>query len=1094
MAGTQTATVLVTDLVGSTELRTRLGEERADQFRRRHDGLLSGAIADHGGTVIKGLGDGLLAIFPSAADGIAAAVAVQQAVDAEWGRVAELTAAIRIGLSVGDVTLEDGDSFGSPVVEASRLCAAAEGGQILVAELVRLLARGRGDHTFAEVGALELKGLPEPVLTFAVEWASIADTDAIPVPGALRTNGIALVGRDVELDQIMRAWKSASEGERRVTLLAGEPGIGKTRLSAEVARRAAADGGVVLYGRCDEGMGVAYQPFVEALAEVVAAGDADAMRQRLGEHPGELVRLVPDLASRLPDLEPALQSDAETERYRLFDAVASWLTATAQTSGVVLVLDDVHWAEKPTLLLLRHLIKSTDPMRLLVVATYRDTELDRTHPLASLLADFRREPGTERIALSGLDVDGVEAMILATAQNNIDDRVGQVARVVWQETEGNPFFVAEVLRSLVESGAVFQRDGQWTTDLAVEDLPIPEGVREVIGRRLGRVSQDANLVLSVASVAGAEFDLDVLVAVSGLDEDAVLDALDTAVDAHLVDEAGVGHWRFAHALVRSTLYEELSVTRRARRHRQVADYLEGHRLDDAATLAFHYAHAGGGGAHATEKAILYAAAAGRAALERLAPDQAAEFFVQALDLLDDAGDPGGAQRAELLIGLGMAQRDAADPAFRDTLLDAAHLAQQLGDPSALARAAVENTRGFVSFIGMADEDRIAVLESAYAALPVEDSPLRARVCATLASELIFSPAREAQRFDIADEAVAIARRLGDARTFAEVVLQALLPGFVPDRFAATCVLAEELREAADVVGDPRLQLAEALWSYGSALSAADPVLDDHIDRALKVAEENHVPAMRFLAVTFDVGRSALHGNLQGNEELGAAAYELGLASGQPDAVVFGSAQIALLRLEQDRVGEIVDAVLGFADVYPHMPGWRAAGAMSLALSGRVEEATTIIDELARDDFAAIPNDYLWLLAMRNLVEACVLCGDAKNVETLHRLVAPFEDQLCHGWCWAASSVARVLGQAETLLGRYSDAERHFAKALEVHERIGQDHYVAYTRLDWAQLLLTRGGDGDRERALSLIEEARAVADRRGYPVAQRRAAELLANA
>src|SRR5205807_8221253 len=246
--------------------------------------------------------------------------------------------------------------------------------------------------------------------TFTVGWARLPSAGPVPMPAALNTHESSLVGRDVELDTALRSWKSALEGERRVVLLAGEPGIGKTRLAAEVAGLASLAGAVALFGRCDEGMGVAFQPFVEALAHLVDTAEPDTLLDLLGRHPGDLVRLVPELADRVPGLEPPLQSDPETERYRLFEAVTSWLTATAAPSGLVLVLDDLHWAEKPTLLLLRHLIRSSEPMRLLIVGTYRDTDLDRAHPLASPLADFRRHPGLERTAVEGLDPHGVAAM------------------------------------------------------------------------------------------------------------------------------------------------------------------------------------------------------------------------------------------------------------------------------------------------------------------------------------------------------------------------------------------------------------------------------------------------------------------------------------------------------------------------------------------------------------------------------------------------------------------------------------------------------------------------------------------------------------
>jgi DNA-binding SARP family transcriptional activator len=410
-------------------------------------------------------------------------------------------------------------------------------------------------------------------------------------------------GRAAQFESLLQAWKDVATGGRRVVLVSGEAGIGKTRLAAEVARHAHDTGAAVLFGRCDEDMGVPFQPFVDALQHVVQSRPS---AESLGRHAGELVRLAPDLSRIVPGLEPPLQADPDTERYRLFDAVAAWLGAMSSQAAVLLVLDDMHWAEKPTLLLLRHLVRSAEPMRLLVVGTYRDTELDRTHPLAEVLADLRREPCVERLALPGLDVGGVREMLASAGGEGTDAQGAELGQLLWSETDGNPFFVQEILRSLVESGRLAQRDGTWSTDTEISQLAIPEGVREVVGRRLSRLSETANSVLALASVIGPVIDFDVLVVVSELGEDAVLDALDEASAASLLRETSSGAYEFTHALVRSTLYDELSAARRARRHGQVAEALEASGTKDAGALAFHFRRAGS----ADVRAVDYAAAAG----------------------------------------------------------------------------------------------------------------------------------------------------------------------------------------------------------------------------------------------------------------------------------------------------------------------------------------------------------------------------------------------------------------------------------------------------------------------------------------------------
>jgi class 3 adenylate cyclase len=653
-----TATVLFTDIVGSTALRARIGEDAADALRARHDDLLANAITSRRGVVVKHTGDGVMATFSAAVDAVAAAVAIQQAVDGHNRRSAGERVEVRVGISVGDVTFDGDDCFGLPVIEAQRLEAAAAGGQILCAEIVRHLARGRGGYEFRSVGDLELKGIPDPVPAVEVRWTpsvQVVMPRETPLPPVLSgPRGFDLAGRADELSVLVEAWKDGAEGHRRVVLVSGEPGIGKTRLATEAARFARHQGGFVLAGRCDEELELPFQPFAEAVRFQVALGD-DVPVDWFGPGVGELARLVPEVADRVPGTVVPARGDPDADRARLFEAVTTWLRTIAASVPVLLVLDDLHWADRPTLLLLRHLVHETPHDRLCMVGTYRSTDLDRTHPLAAMLADFRREASVTRVALDGLTADGVAELLERAAGHDLDDAGVELARAVHAETGGNPFFVGEIVRHLVESGALVVRDGRWTSDLTLDDIGLPEGVREVVGRRISHLDEGTQKLLAVAAVIGHEFPLPVLIAVAGVDEDAALDMLDSAQSAGLVDEIGLDRYRFGHALVRATLLDELTTTRRVRTHRRIGEEIERIHAGDldpvVPELAYHFGEAA---AAETDKAVHYAIRAGELAYASSATEDAVRWYELALDHLEP--DAASVEvRIEVLTRLGQSE-------------------------------------------------------------------------------------------------------------------------------------------------------------------------------------------------------------------------------------------------------------------------------------------------------------------------------------------------------------------------------------------------------------------------------------------------------
>ncbi len=462
----------------------------------------------------------------------------------------------------------------------------------------------------------------------------IAAGEPLPPPPIVDASStLAFVGRVRELEQLAQIWTKAQSRHPQLVLLAGEPGIGKTRLSMAFARMVAENGAAVLVGRCDEEGLVPYQPFVEALTWYVRVCSDGDLRAHLAAAGGgaELGQLLPDLLRRRPELPQPPPMSAESQRYRLFEAVSDFLASAGSLQPVLLILDDLHWADKATLLMLRHLVRAHERAAVCILGTYREDELGRTHPLAEVLADLRREPMVTRLSLKGLDEahvrDLVNAIIGPTALG--------LARQVRELTDGNPFFAGEILRHVSESGAL---GASTVVSSAISELALPEGVREVIGRRLSRTSEHCNHVLTTAAVIGREFDVAVLQLLGDLPDDQLLDALDEAATAQLIAETPGGQSRFSfmHALIRETLYGELSSLRRARLHRRVGEALEqlaeGRPNPPLADLAYHFSQAASWGT--ADKAVDYATRAGDRAVDGLAYEEAARFYDMALHALE----------------------------------------------------------------------------------------------------------------------------------------------------------------------------------------------------------------------------------------------------------------------------------------------------------------------------------------------------------------------------------------------------------------------------------------------------------------------------
>jgi DNA-binding SARP family transcriptional activator/tetratricopeptide (TPR) repeat protein len=1039
-----TATILFTDLAGSTPMRAALGDEAADAVRREHDGRLRDVLALHGGREVKALGDGLMAVHEAAGDALACAVDMQRAIDRQSRRGPE-PLGLRIGLGAGDVGWEGDDCFGTPVVEAQRLCASADAGHILAADAVRLLAGGEAANGLRDVGALALPGLADPVRAWDVPWMAERAV-AVPSASALARDGHAtFAGREAELATARAAWDEAAAGRRRVLLISGEPGIGKTRLAAEIAAHAAGRGAIVLYGHCDDGLAAPAQPFAEALGAYVAACPVDELRVQLGARAADLHPVVPELRALLPRLRAPAPADPDLERLRACEAVAALLAEAGAVAPVLLVLDDLHWADELSLQLLRHLAGGSPAVRVLVLATYRDTEASRSPLLADVVAGLARAPDAIHVPLGPLPEEAVAALLEHAG------RAPELAGGLHTATHGNPFFVGELVQALGEHGT-----------------SITPRVRDVVRGRLARLTAGAGDLLAVAAVAGPEFDLDVIAPAAGLDTDHTLDALEAAEQARLVVPAGrLDRFTFAHALVRQAIVEDLPASRKVRMHARIARALERAatvRAVPAGELALQLDAAGS--LVDARSALTYARRAGDEATARLAFDVAADHYERALRAYDrlPAGD--SQERRELDLARARARQYAGDPRAYDMLRRVAADAEAAGDGARMAEALLEMGGLGLDFLNE-DGELIGLLRRALALVPPADGPDRARLLSYLALRALFS-IPDSERSAIAAEAVAMARRTGDSEALASTLVLHSWTVMDPERVAERLAIADELV----ALHAPAIPFAEsvghvlrfmALVELGD-LTAADAAL-------ARGHASARVPAAHWTVMHTTAIRAVLAGDLAGAETLAVQAGKLALAAGMLPVVVQSTSAplIWFVRALQGRLGEL-EALPAGAFTDQERPAWTYLTEAQLARARNDRDAAAAHFARAVDHgLLAAPRSVPWAGTLTSAADVCSWLGDGPTAAQLHALLAP-----CAGTMMPTTGpIGRPVGALARTLGRHDEAEQRLRDAVAQCEAMGAEAHLAVARLELGKLL------GPSDEGRRLVAQAGEAADRLG---------------
>jgi DNA-binding NarL/FixJ family response regulator len=879
------------------------------------------------------------------------------------------------------------------------------------------------------------------------------------------------VGRQAELQALQQALQRAVAGQPGIALLAGEPGIGKTRTAQEMIAIAAQHEVLALWGRCPEEAGAPpYWPWVQLMRRWIALQD-DAELARVFGTAAPLASLDPRFAQYLPRAaRESAGTDPAQARFLLFDAVAGFWQRAAERQPLLLVLDDLHRADVPSLRLLEFVMAEAGRCRLLVLGTYRDAELTRHHALADSLLQLHRHAQVQRLLLGGFSAAETAEFVAAAGL-----AAPELGVLMHEQTEGHPLFLAEMVRDLLPSRATAGIDARSALRRQ------PKGVREVIGARLNALTPPCLDLLQRAAVIGRQFPVALLSRLADeADAARCLELLHEARAASLVDESSdAGTWMFSHMLVRDALYDELPAAQRQALHRRVAETLAQQHADDLtpplSALAHHW-HAAGDATLAVE----YATRAAQRATAMLAHEEAVRHYRLAAGALP-ADASHDAQRCRLLLGLGEAQNSAGDSAGAlPTFARAAELARRLGDAGLFATAAI-GVGNTIWRQGSDGAPAVTLLQEALSLVAPADSRERVRLLSALCRALLFA-SRPQQAQQASHEAIAIARRLGDPQMLYEA-LSAIVSGrWYPEGLA---LRIDAAREGIEVVRRaPHLPWSHSTfmgWHAGDLMESGDSVAAlaatrMHHEHSLAVGEPfNEATALAAMAMI------ATHqGRFADGEQLALQAMRCGERFDRANAAGIFGVQMFTLRRHQGRLRELAPVLRQFLDQGSLASTWRPGLAILHCELGARDEAQQVFDVLAGDGFAGIANDAIRTASLAYLAEVCAWLGDTARAPRLYELLLPHAGRCIVFGAHTASlgSADRLLGVLAATLRRWAAAHRHFELALDFDTRSGGRPWLPRTRCDFARVLLQRGAAGDRDRARSLLDaaldEARAL--------------------
>ena len=1081
-----TVTFLLTDIVHSTSLWDNHPHEMTRALAR-HETIIEETVREHGGRLIKsrGEGDATLSVFERATDAISTALDLQGAFRREdWP--GGLTLGTRVALHTGEAHLRNRDYYGGAVNRTARIRGLASGGQVLCSQTTASIVADLLDAevVLEDLGSHALRGLRrnERVYSITTRRAGRASTGGYPLasvdddpagiaiaPPAFLERGAAFVSRTASTARLLGAWRETCSGHPATALVTGEPGIGKTRLVAELASHAYSDGAIVIGGQCDQYGGAPFHPWVYALRTLFEHWPPSAARSELdGCEP--IVTLLPELREMFPAVN-AWVGSAEADRWIVFDAVARLLTRVARRQLLVVVIDDLQWADDPSALLFRHLARHGESVPLLLVGTYREDAVAQRPRLGEVLADLARQPMLVRIALDGIDRAGALTLV---ADLSSDTLPSETAAAVHEITHGNPFFVHQVVAHLLESGVSEVDATEWPA-------PLPVAVRDLINQRVSLLNGDAASLLVGAAVTGMRWELTVVARAASIERTTALDLLEEALDSGLVQECSEAGWfEFQHALVRAAFIDRAGRLKRARQHARVAEAIEAVHHGDVdaqlSALAHHWFEA----AHyfETGPAVHYGLRAAEVACSSWAWEESERHCLRVLALVD-AGAGSVADRWHATTLLARARGALGNCHEQLTLAAAAcEIARTLDDPGRFGRAALllEPREAIVA----APTPIEPLLAEAISRLDGVDSPELALVLAAHIAHIVETGVcHDALEYieERTDEALAMADRIGDEQTALDVCIRlgrmrTGLPG--ASRTLALAERADRLlqrRWDSTAYESMLSMLCEAFSRLGHRAGLVD-ALRRRAELAERFASLPRSPWFAFIDGLLPMIDGRCDDAMSFTQD---AREQCGDRESLHAAVVDRTTRIAWLRGNEDVVTRRIERSMPFEPYFPQLTAFRA---LTYAEQGRAHDAERLVEEL----LDASGNRLQWNgsrpRVLHDLAEAIGLLDNPALATALEPLLAPYTGELLCSYLITVDGAATTsLGILDTVLGRYTNAEANFAAGLALEEEFGAVGPAATTRVWWALARAKRGATD--EMSDQLLTDAERIAARCG---------------